>query len=640
VWLVRVTDPGVVRSEWPTFAVLFVLVYLFERLSFFFSMEVRRSTHANLSGSASDIVVWSAVLMFGPTAVWLIVFWGAFQILREWRGAPSAEGRWRTRRLLVMGVADATIPTLIALALFRRWGGEIPLAGLTGAALLPAAYATIVRAALVYLISAPFVLMLMTSPALGLEAAPRRVFLRFAVISAFWPLLIAPFALLAAGLHAEAGLGAYLYLMAGALLASLLAHRLSLAADRSWQRSRELERLERFGEAVLRSPPDASELADLLEEYVADMFPFSAIEIRLFPDRTLLRHPESVPPVEEPIWEWIDDHAVDAHFFPQGSDLPWGGQAIERSYVVAPMIDTELLEPIGGVVLRRRPIGADPERSLPAVQSLAAQIASALHGARVYERTIEHQQIEQELAVAAGIQASFMPRVAPDVPGWEFRATIYPARDASGDFVDLIPLDDGRWGLLIADVSGKGMPAALYMALSRTLIRTFAFERDGVPARVVGAANARMLADTDNELFLTAFFGVLDPANARLVYCNAGHNPPYLLRAGDGGAIEELAATGLPLGMLETTEWEDASVHFEPGDTLVLYTDGVLDAENEDGETFGEKRLAEAARDNLGKSAIELRDALSGTVLGFVGTAPQVDDITLMIVVREPAAET
>jgi serine phosphatase RsbU (regulator of sigma subunit) len=232
------------------------------------------------------------------------------------------------------------------------------------------------------------------------------------------------------------------------------------------------------------------------------------------------------------------------------------------------------------------------------------------------------------------MQASLMPSAAPHVPGWEFKAIIDSAREASGDFIDLIPLSNDRWGLLVADVSGKGVPAALYMAMVRTLIRTYAFEHEDDPEFVMAASNRRILSDTHDDLFVTAFYAVLDPHTALLHYANAGHNPPLVFRVSNGGAIEELAGTGIPLGMLDDASWESGEIRFRPGDKLLIYTDGVTEAQNADEEEFGENRLLEIAKANAEASALELRTAVFEHVKGFVGEAEQTDDITLMVVAR------
>jgi sigma-B regulation protein RsbU (phosphoserine phosphatase) len=156
------------------------------------------------------------------------------------------------------------------------------------------------------------------------------------------------------------------------------------------------------------------------------------------------------------------------------------------------------------------------------------------------------------------------------------------------------------------------------------------------PDRVCSAVNHRMVLDAPTNQFVTVFYGVLDPASGYLTYCNAGHNPPYLFSAGNPEEVQALWGTGLPLGVFEEEEWQHESVQLAPGDVLVLYTDGVTEAQNVKRAMFGDERLLDCVRSHPGRRADELRDAILHSVGEFVGTAPQVDDITLAVVMRNP----
>jgi len=276
---------------------------------------------------------------------------------------------------------------------------------------------------------------------------------------------------------------------------------------------------------------------------------------------------------------------------------------------------------------------------MTALQSLAAQIASALHAEEVYRQTLATERVEQELALAAQIQSGFLPTELPQVEGWQWSGGLRSARETSGDFYDWSPLPGNRIGLVIADVADKGMGAALYMAMARTLIRTYASEHPAHPDRVLAAVNRRMLQDAQAGLFVSAFLGVLDPSSGRLDYGNAGHNPPLLLRSGDG-EMQELARTGMVLGVLEDEVWESRSLELAPGDALVLYTDGATDAQDEEGAFFGEERLQETVQASRGKPASEMKDALLTALAKFVGQAPQADDITLLVIKHDTADGT
>jgi sigma-B regulation protein RsbU (phosphoserine phosphatase) len=246
-----------------------------------------------------------------------------------------------------------------------------------------------------------------------------------------------------------------------------------------------------------------------------------------------------------------------------------------------------------------------------------------------------NSKMERELALAGEVQASFLPGELPDVPGWQLAAALKPARETSGDFYDVIPLSNGRLGVLIADVVDKGVGAALYMALSSTLIRTYAVEHPAQPELVLSAANRRILMDTQANQFVTVFYGILDPATGTLVYCNAGHCPPCFISARNGKAVQELVRTGVPLGIFEDETWEQGVVQIAPGDVLMLYTDGVTDAQNAQEAFFGGERLVASARANVGRSARDIQDAVITAVDEFVGAAPRFDDVALMVVVRD-----
>jgi sigma-B regulation protein RsbU (phosphoserine phosphatase) len=250
-----------------------------------------------------------------------------------------------------------------------------------------------------------------------------------------------------------------------------------------------------------------------------------------------------------------------------------------------------------------------------------------------------NKKMEQELALAGEVQISFLPRELPDIPGWQLSVTLKPARETSGDFYDVNLLPNGRLGILVADVVDKGVGAALFMALSWILIRTYATEYPTQPELVLSAVNHRILKDTEANQFVAVFYGILDPATGTLAYCNAGHCPPYLVSAQSGEDVQKLTRTGVPLGILEDEIWGQGVVQLASGDALVLYTDGITDAEDGKGTFFGQERLLGNVEANLGRSAQEMQDALMAKVHEFVGDAPQFDDIALMVVVRGSTEE-
>jgi serine phosphatase RsbU (regulator of sigma subunit) len=248
--------------------------------------------------------------------------------------------------------------------------------------------------------------------------------------------------------------------------------------------------------------------------------------------------------------------------------------------------------------------------------------------------TVQNVQMTSELRKARKVQESLLPANPPQIPGWDVAVLLEPAHETSGDFYDFLTLPDGNQGMVIADVTDKGTSAALFMALSRSLWRTFAINHPAEPELTMAETNQRIVLDTHGGLFITLLYGILNPQQAEFTYCSAGHHPALLLRAQDG-TIERLERTGIPLGVLEETSWRRKSVSINPGDVLVLYTDGITDAENLSEEFFGLERLHGAVSRQRGKTAAQVRDALRDEVRRWVGSAAQFDDITLLVLVRE-----
>ena len=255
-----------------------------------------------------------------------------------------------------------------------------------------------------------------------------------------------------------------------------------------------------------------------------------------------------------------------------------------------------------------------------------------------YLAALDQKRAADELAVAGRIQEGLLPREVPQLPGWDILATVEPARETSGDFYDFVALPDGRLGIVVADVADKGAGAALYMALSRTLIRTFALEYPDQPERVLSATNERILKDAKEVMFVTVFYGVLDPLTATLTYGNAGHNPPFFL-GGERDDVEELTRTGPALGVLDGFDWGQKTLQMAPGDALVLYTDGIPDARDSGGSMFSAERLLAVAQKAQGCTAWEVQEALLDEIHAFVGDTPRFDDITLMVLAMECAPE-
>jgi sigma-B regulation protein RsbU (phosphoserine phosphatase) len=244
-------------------------------------------------------------------------------------------------------------------------------------------------------------------------------------------------------------------------------------------------------------------------------------------------------------------------------------------------------------------------------------------------------KMAKELSLAGKMQACFMPSRLPAVLGWQFSAVLRSARETSGDFFDIFQLSDGRIGLLIADVADKGVGAALFMAYCWSTIRTYAEEYPNRPEQVFSMVNRRILQDTATNEFVTVFYGVLNSQDGNLIYCNAGQNPPLLFQAGQNDNFLKLCRTGIPLGIYEDQEWGRVQVQVSPGDLLLLYTDGITEAQNIADESFSEARLLKTAREYLGQNVQQIQAALLAEIQRFVGDAQQSDDIALVVVSRE-----
>jgi len=267
------------------------------------------------------------------------------------------------------------------------------------------------------------------------------------------------------------------------------------------------------------------------------------------------------------------------------------------------------------------------------LDSLAAQAAPALQVAQLVRRqeaeARSRERIEQELRVATTIQQNFLPRELPDLPGWEVSAYYRPAREVGGDFYDFIELAEGRIGIVIGDVTDKGVPAAMVMAATRSVLRASA-QRVGSPGAVLERVNELMCPDMPAKMFVTCLYGVLEPSTGRFVFANAGHNLPYV-RTGDGST--ELRATGMPLGLLPGIAYEETEAQLEPGQTMLLHSDGVAEAHGPAHDMFGFPRLQDVVGARRGSGAVIDRVL---TELGrFTGSEwEQEDDITLVALTR------
>ncbi len=272
-------------------------------------------------------------------------------------------------------------------------------------------------------------------------------------------------------------------------------------------------------------------------------------------------------------------------------------------------------------------------RLLDIASGMGSQTAVAIENERLRRAELEAERLAQELELAHNIQRSFLPDQAPTLAGWDIASRWEPARIVTGDFYDFVTQPDGGLGVVIADVSDKGAPAAIFMAVSRSLLRASVMAYPNV-AEAIDHANALIAADADSSMFVTAFLLALDPQVGHIEFVNAGHNPPLLVRA--DGSVEWLGseAHGPALGIVLDYRWPERSVDLAPGDTFVLYTDGVTEAINGQEEAFGEARLVEVVAAGRDLSAEALASRIVDAVAEFAAGHPQFDDITLVVLKR------
>jgi serine phosphatase RsbU (regulator of sigma subunit) len=245
---------------------------------------------------------------------------------------------------------------------------------------------------------------------------------------------------------------------------------------------------------------------------------------------------------------------------------------------------------------------------------------------------IQKEKLEHELRMARSVQAGLLPRSVPDIAGWQFAARWHPARQVSGDFYDFIPLRNDETGVVIGDVSDKGMPAALFMTLSRSILRA-SITALPVLSDAMTRANQLICADATDSMFVTLFACTLDPRSGDLRYVNAGHNPPLHFHAASG-QWRELKLSGMVLGVMEDAPFVQHEITLDAGDVLVIYTDGATDALNDADERFGMARLMDVLRMAHGESAGGMADALETALAGFIAGSERYDDMTYVVIQR------
>ena len=651
IWLVAETNTEYLTGNWSLFGLIAGLIFLYDWLPFFYNAEVQRGRFLSFEGSLDGVALWAGYFLFGPVILWIGIAQEVYSLIkRGWISKEDVPG-WVLARVFLSNTAARLFSMLAAHHFYTATGGQLPIMDLRWQSFLPAV-ATIFFSLVVFLLFFSLYVGYITFVRYLTDRNHSAAQTALLLIQASGVLYLAhPFGILGAGIYAQnQQIASFLFFNLGILLVAVIARQLSRVVESTREQSNQMEVLERLSRAILTGSPDTTDLPEILNEHLQNLFVYKSIVIWVEERGCLVCAPDELYKEVPDIWLWVIQNNT-AITISSNQPVAWRGNQLSlSSWLIAPIYDYHSNEsrtshaPVGFICVELQQIFQLWTREMlnnqvPIIQTLAAQIASAMHQAKVYAESLDFQRSSDELRIAGEIQNTFFPDELPSLPGWEIAVTILPARETSGDFFDFIPLEDGRLGILIADVTDKGVGPALYMALSRTLIRTYAVEYEADPDVVFFATNDRILKDARANLFVTAFYGILDPVKGEMAYCNAGHNPPYLLRT-QNGEIEGLQVTGLPIGFDTDSIWTTNRITIEPGDILLLYTDGIPDAVNEQGEFFDDQRMIDAALDQIGSSALEIQANIIEEVQLFAGNAAQVDDITLIVLTRVPIQES
>jgi sigma-B regulation protein RsbU (phosphoserine phosphatase) len=273
------------------------------------------------------------------------------------------------------------------------------------------------------------------------------------------------------------------------------------------------------------------------------------------------------------------------------------------------------------------------ENHLEVLTTIASVASIKIEHERLVEERLEKRRMEEELKVASEIQMRLLPVAPPKIAGWDMTGVSFPCREVGGDYYDFIHRKkDNRIIIALGDVAGKGTGAAILMSSLHAAVRAQS-QTGAPPCQVMSEINQYIYENTPPNKFITLFYGELDQQSATLRYSNAGHNPPILVRRNH--QLLRLDSGGLPTGIMPATKYGEGSITFQPGDVLIIYSDGITESINAEGEEFGEQRLIEVVQANSNRSASGIRDRIEEALSRFVGSAAPVDDMTLMIIKRE-----
>jgi serine phosphatase RsbU (regulator of sigma subunit) len=302
-----------------------------------------------------------------------------------------------------------------------------------------------------------------------------------------------------------------------------------------------------------------------------------------------------------------------------------------RSVLAVPL---GVSEKLFGIIYADSPMaeGRFTEDHLKVLTTLASVAAIRVENTRLLDEQLKRERMEHELQVASEIQQRFQPTAPPQVPGYELQGISFPCYEIGGDYYDFIQREDGRLIVALGDVSGKGAAAALLMSSLHAAVHAQAASHDSI-LKTISGVNRYLAENIPANRFITLFYAELQPKTGALSFLNAGHNPPLIVHA--AGTMEQLAAGGLPLGIMPDAEYREGLTRLSYGDVLVIYSDGVTEAQSPSGEEFGPTRLYDVVARNMEASAAGIRDRIESALTKFSQGTPAADDITLVIVKRQ-----
>jgi sigma-B regulation protein RsbU (phosphoserine phosphatase) len=423
-----------------------------------------------------------------------------------------------------------------------------------------------------------------------------------------------------------------------------LSHQIAIALN-YFKRSEQLERKsleeEKLAEVSQRisASLDLDELLDIIIDAVRSLIPYDAAGIYLLEKHSLEiqrmvvygypsdANQQGILEVGRGARQLVEQSRT-AAILEDVSHSPWyvSARRETQSAMVAPILSNNRM--IGVFTLESDEQDVYTANDLALFEKFAHQAALSIEKAQLHQALLEKNKLEKELSIAREIQLSFLPREVPPLAGFDLAGLNIPSRRVSGDYYDFIRIVEGQWGIVVGDVSGKGIPASLIMASFRASLLA-EIRNNYAIGTIMSKVNKLLWESTDSDQFVTAFYGVLDEHRRILTYCNAGHNPVFLLQP-DGNSIK-LETGGLVLGAFENSVYQEGLIEIKPHELLLLYTDGVTEIYNEAEEEFGVERLLSLVKRYSGLPAKEITLRLQENILGFAADQSIQDDFTLLV---------